>query len=296
MSFGGAKTTQTTQQQTNPWAPAQDGLKSIISGAQDWMSNAPNRQFYPGQTYAAMSDPTKAGMDQLASGGGANTNAAQGYFGDTLSGKYLSSGNPYFQDMANSITAGVMPGINATFSKSGMSGSDPHQYTLAKGLSDAISPYAYQNYSQGLDRMQNAAAAAPQLDAQTAQNKLGAGAIGEGYTQKSIDEAMARFNYEQNKPLEAMQQASGLINPIAGMGSQTSGTTTQQQQQSPLQTAVGLGLMGASMFGSGGMFPGALNGLGSKIGGYFGGGASPSMPSLTSSNYNGGWGYFGGGR
>lgn len=271
MSFGGAKekTSTQTSSQTAPWQPAQGGLQNILSGAQDWMSNAQNRQFYPGQTFAAMSDPTKAGMDQLATGGGQNTGAAQSYFGDVLGGKYLSAGNPYFQGMADSVASAVMPGINVTFSKAGMTGSDPHQYSFAKGLSDSIAPYAYQNYSQGMDRMQQTAMAAPQLDAATAGNKLTAGQIGEGYTQKGIDEAMSRYNYNQNLPLLAMQQASGLINPIAGLGSQSSGTTdtTKTTQQSPLQMALGAGLMGASMFGTGGMFPGALSGLMGGMGG-----------------------------
>ena len=231
----------------------------------DLLNNAGNRQFYGGQTYAGMSDPTKAGMDQLAQGGGANTQAAQGYLGRVLNGDFASAGNPYFQGMANSVTSSVMPSINATFSKAGMTGSDPHQYTLTKGLTDAIMPYAWQNYQQGMNQMQSAAQQAPQLDAATAGNKLTAGQIGEGYTQKGIDEAMARYNYDQNKPLVALQQASGLINPIAGLGSSSSGssssTQTQQQQPSPMQTALGLGLMGASAFGTNGMFPGALSGL-----------------------------------
>ena len=73
--------------------------------------------------------------------------------------------------MSDSIRSAVMPGINSTFSKAGMTGSDPHQYNLEKGLADAISPYAWQNYNQGMSQMANAATAAPQLDAQVAANK-----------------------------------------------------------------------------------------------------------------------------
>lgn len=273
MSFGGAKTTQTSQQQTAPWQPAQQGLQSILGGAQNWLQTGNQRQFFPGQTYAGMSDPTKAGMDQLAQGGGANTQASGNYYGDVLSGKYMNAGNPYFQGMANTAISSVMPSINSTFSKAGMSGSDPHQYNLTKGLTDAVMPYAFQNYNNGLSQMASAAQQAPQLDMQTAGNKIAAGQLGEGYTQKGIDEAIARHNYAQNLPLQTMQEASGLINPIAGMGSQSSGTTTSQQQASPMQTALGMGLMGASMFGTNGMFPGAMSKLGDTFQSAF---ASPS--------------------
>lgn len=280
MSFSGAKQTSTTSQaaNTSPWQPAQGALQGILSGAQDWMSNAENRQPYMGQTFAPMSSNTQAGMDALARGG-QNTGAAQGYYGDALSGKFADAGNPYFQQMADSVKAQVMPSVNATFSRAGMTGATPHQYTLTNALSNAIAPLAYDNYRQGLGMMQDAASAAPQLDATRAQQQIAAGQLGESYTQKGIDQEMARYYEQQNRPLLAMQQASGIINPIAGMGSQSqsSGTTTQQTQQSPLQTALGLGMMGASMFGTGGMFPGA----GGALAGMFGGGSSGMASPLS---------------
>ena len=278
MSFGGSKQTTTSNQQTGPWSPAQPLMQNILGGAQDWLSGASNRQFYPGQTFAAQSQPTQAGAATFANGGGQNTHSAQGYYGDVLSGKYASAENPYFKGMADSVTSSVMPSINATFSRAGMTGSDPHQYSLAKGLSDSIAPYAYQNYQQGLGQMQSAAQAAPQLDSNVAANQITAGQLGESYQQKQIDQDMSKYNYNQNLPYQALQQTSALGNPIAGMGQTSSGTTTQQNQTSPLQAILGDGLMAASMFGSGGMFPGAMGGLM--------GGASSMMPGTMA---NGGW-------
>ena len=288
--FSSKKTdTTNSSNQTAPWSPAQPMLQTILGGANDWLANAPNRQFYGGQTYAGMSDPTKAGMDRLAAGGGANTDASQGFLSRVLSGDFLSAGNPYFQQMAGSIGAGVMPGINATFSKAGMSGSDPHQYAVAKGMSDAIAPLAYQNYSQGMGNMMSAASAAPQLDKGIAGNMLGAGAIGEGYTQKGIDEAMARYNWTQNRPLMALQQTAGLVNPIAAMGSQSQGTSTTTSQTTPgmLQALLGTGMMGASLFGSGGMFPGAMSGAGGFLSSLFGGGSGSNgyLPATGAGAY-----------
>ena len=78
---------------------------------------------------------------------------------------------------------------------------------------------------------------------------------------------MARWNYNQNLPLQTTQQAAGIIDPLASMykTGTTDSTQTQSTQQSPLQTALGLGMMGASMFGTGGMFPGVGAGLGSAF-------------------------------
>lgn len=291
MSFSGAKTTSSTQssQQTSPWAPAQPLMQNILGGAQSWLDSSASRTPYAGQNYASESDPTKAGAATLANGGGANTQAAQGYYGDVLSGKYASASNPYFQQMADSVTSSVMPSINATFSKAGMTGSDPHQYTLANGLANAIAPYAYSNYQQGLSGMQNAAQAAPTLDTNVAGNQITAGQLGESYTQKGIDQNVGNYYYNQNLPFQSLQQALSLGQPIAAMGSQSSGnsTTTQQQQQSPLQTALGLGLGAAAMFGTGGLFPGVGSALGSGLSGMLGGGASSLLSPGTMAN--GGW-------
>jgi predicted phage tail protein len=56
--------------------------------------------------------------------------------------------------------------------------------------------------------------------------------------------------------------------PVAQLGQQSSGTSTQtmQQKQNPIQTAIGAGLMGASLFTGGGPMAGLMGGMGGMTG------------------------------
>jgi hypothetical protein len=107
---------------------------------------------------------------------------------------------------------------------------------------------------------------------------LGVGQMREAQDQKGITDQMMRYDYDQNRDARALSEFQGYTLPVSQLGQQSSGTSTAttQQQQSPAQTALGLGLMGASMFGTGGMFPGAMSGIGSALG-FGGSGLSPGM-------------------
>lgn len=279
MSFGSK--TQTTQQDTkrDPWAPAVPALNTVLGGAMDWYNNRGDRQFFPGQTYAGPSDATNSGISALsgiATDPNSAANQTKGFLGDTLAGKYLT-GNPNFAAVSQSITDQVMPNIQAAFTKAGMYGSTPNQYSLTRGLSDAIAPYAYNNYESERGRQMQAASALPGLDEAMAKSQLQSGALSENYQQKGIDEAMTRYGYDQNKDLMALQQLAGFAQPIAGLGGTQNTNQTQQMKADPMSQIMGLGMMGASMFGGGGLFPGVGMGFsqlfngGGKVGNMMGG-------------------------
>ena len=274
MSFGGQK--QTTAQISNqsstkdPWAPAQAGLTDLLGNAKNWLDTSSQRGPYGGQTYADLSAPTQSGIGQLTAGG--NTGAAQGYFSNLINGGTLDpSSNPALAGVVNSVTSSVMPSINSAFTKAGMYGSTPNQTALAQGLANGIAQPLFANYANERQMQNQAAANAPQFNQQAAGQNLQAGQILQDQQQKGIDQAVNNYYFQQNQPLNAMNQAAGIINPIAQMGgtTNTSGyeNSTKYANSSPLQQALGMGMMGASMFGSQGMFPG----VGNAMGGYFSG-------------------------
>lgn len=271
--MSGSKTTQVQQEikKTDPWAPAVPSLTRGLSAANDVFTQRQGQQFFGGQTYADFSPETQQGLSAMtnrAQQGSALTRGAQGMIGDTLNGSFLSAGNPYFSQMSNRITQEVLPSITAQWARAGRgTGNDQVVEAASRGLGDSIGQLAYQNYAQERGNQMQAAGMAPQLAAQDyadAERLLGVGNMREAQTQRGIDEQMARYQFEQDKGANALREFQGFTAPIAQLGSESSGTSTstQQQKMSPLQTAIGAGMMGASLFGTGGPLAGVMKNFG----------------------------------
>lgn len=295
--MSGSKTTQTTveNKKVDPWAPAQPSLMRGLSAANDVYSQRQNQQFFPGQTYSNFSPETQQGLSSMmnrAQSGSDLTRGAQGMIGDTLSGSYLSAGNPYFSGMADRVTQNVLPSITAQWARAGRgTGNGEVVEAASRGLGDAIGQLAYQNYGQERGNQMAAAGMAPQLAAQDyadMERMLGVGQMREAQDQKGINEAMMRYDFDQNKGANALAEFQGFTVPVAQLGQQSSGTSTQtmQQRQNPMQTALGLGLMGASMFTGGGPMAGLMGGMGASAGGVARGGiwGTPSASAMPWSN------------
>jgi hypothetical protein len=103
---------------------------------------------------------------------------ATGYYGDVLSGKYMS-GNPYLGQMINQTGRDVTNNVNSQFEMNGRYGSDAHGYGLARGLADSQNGLQYQNYTDEMNRMGQAATGAQagnQADISTLLAAIGANA------------------------------------------------------------------------------------------------------------------------
>lgn len=252
MGKGSSQTSTTqTSESRNPWGPAIPHLKDVLAGAKTNFGERLNQDFYGGQTYAGL-DPLSQQALQTTAGRatdpGGNIAAARGVVGDTTRGLYLTQANPYFSGMADRAISDTLPAINATFSRAGRTGSDAHAYSVGRGLGDAVLPIAYQDYGRERENQLNAAAQMPSLETADTQLLRGVGAEYEQQQQRGIDEAMQRYQFEQDQRSNALREYMGFAGPIAGMGgtSQGTSTTTQMQRQSPFQQALGVGLMGAS--------------------------------------------------
>jgi len=274
-----SKTTTTEQKSSSnkvdPWAPALPSVERGLSAANDIFTQRQNQQFFPGQTYANFSPETEqalSGTAARAQNGSPLVQGAQGMINNTLSGDYLSAGNPYFSQMSDRITSQVLPSITAQWARAGRgTGNDQVVEAASRGLGDSIGQLAYQNYGQERSNQMQAAGMAPGLanqDYVDLERLAGVGAQREAQSQRGIDEQMARYAYEQNKGANALREFQGFTAPIAQLGQQStgtsSGTTTQQQQQSPVQTAIGAGLMGASLFGGSGPMAGLMKAYGQQ--------------------------------
>jgi hypothetical protein len=208
--------------------------------------------------------------------------------------------NPYVQDMMQqnadllnrNFNEGLMPSIRGTAIQNNNLGGSRQgiaEGVAARGTQEAISDANERlllgAYGQGLGAQQTAlgstgamlgnllapaqaTAGAAGLNANAAQLGLGFGQTVEGYQQRALQDAMARFGYQYEEPWMRAGNIQGAMGALAPLGTQnTSGATTgattgtNPNYQSPFgaltQGAIGGGLMGYGMGQSQGFNPGS---------------------------------------
>lgn len=194
-------------------------------------------QYFPGQTYISPSQQTRLSMEaaqQRASMGNPLVPAAQGQLQRTIQGEYLGA-NPYLQ-------AALQPGFQAAerqfynvvnptlsnFSRAGRYGSGAMQGALGqaggefgRALTGAAATAAYQNYADERARQMAAIGAAPGLAAADYADIQQMGQIGqmqEAYQEMALQDAINRFNFQQQAPYSALQSyLSGAYGAPSGM-------------------------------------------------------------------------------
>ena len=151
--------------------------------------------------------------------------AANQQLADTLSGKYL---NPFLSPILQGSANDIATAINAEFSGAGRTpGSPMSQQQILSGITQEALPYAFDQYERERQRQLGIAQAAPSL----------------------VQTGSQLENIERQKnlaPFAALQQYSGLVNPIAtGLP-----TTNKFTTNDPNRITQGLGgaMMGNMMF------------------------------------------------
>lgn len=224
-------------------------------------------QFFTGQGYVGPSQATQTGLEALrqrAAAGSPLTGAAQSQLYGTIQGDYLG-GNPFFQgafqpaaQAATSAFNKAIGDVTSAASKAGRYGSgamtnlqNQAANTLAQNLTGTAGQLAYQNYAAERARQQAATMAAPEMaaaDYADINKMLAAGQFGEGYEQKALDAAKAKFAFEQAAPQAQLQTY------LSNIGLIPKGQTTTSQTPfytNPLATNLGTGLLGLSLLDKG---------------------------------------------
>ena len=218
MSFGGGSSGGGGSQliKQDPYDPAKPALNQIISEAGNLYG-----QGVKAAGYVAPSAQTTQGLAaQELMGTAANQQLA-----DTLSGKYL---NPFLSPILQGSANDIATAINAEFSGAGRTpGSPMSQQQILSGITQEALPYAFDQYERERQRQLGIAQAAPSL----------------------VQTGSQLENIERQKnlaPFAALQQYSGLVNPIAtGLP-----TTNKFTTNDPNRITQGLGgaMMGNMMF------------------------------------------------
>lgn len=102
------------------------------------------------------------GLIDRFNAGDAGVNAAGGYVGDVLGGKYLN-GNPWLEAMIGKTAGDVTSRVGAAYGSRGSFGGTAHTTALGKALADAEIGLRYGNYSDEMNRMGSAAGLAPSI-------------------------------------------------------------------------------------------------------------------------------------
>ena len=237
--------TSTVSTNQEPWSAQQPYLKTGFEKAQGLLDQGP-QQYYPGQTVADTNATTTQGQDAALAQAGANSSLLS----RTVGGEFLDAGNPHFQGMVNQIGQAIRPGIDSAFASSGRLGSGAHANAFASALADKAGNLAFQNY--GVERQNQIAAG---QDYSPFNAMMGVGQQREAKDAQYIQDAMNRWNFDQNAEQNALNNFMTTVG-----GRSFGGSSTSQQPYTTNPTLQYLGA-GAAGLGALGQFGQALPGL-----------------------------------
>jgi hypothetical protein len=253
------KQEQQQQSTTAPYAPTQPMLQNILNKL-GGMSSDPTA----GQTGAANLLQSEAGG--VPSFGPQGTQAVDNLFGSTTTpqqgmlsqgygnlqntlGKYTDpsyldpNSNPQIRGWLDTVRNDVTNNVNDQFAAAGRDLSPANSTALGRGIAQGEAPILADQYNRNVGAQQGAAGTLYDASGKTAsaitnqqqvplQNALqGMGAAGQvpGLLTMPGQTALGAANTGAQLPWQGMGWLSALLNPIAGMGSQSQGTGTGSQ-------------------------------------------------------------------
>lgn len=228
----------------NKWieaTPGQEAITGIFPEASRLYGGGPS-QFYGGQTYAGFSPDTLAAQEMMrkrATEGSELTTGAQDLSRRMIGGEFLNA-NPYLDETFNRGADAVSkyfqesttPGLASQYTKAGRYGSGSFDKAMegARGeLGETLSGMATDiyggNYQRERDRQIRAMEGAEEMargDYLDMGMLRSVGEEQEGMTQRGIDEAMARHDFEQGSEWENLNRLNSLMTGQNYGGSTTS--------------------------------------------------------------------------
>ena len=228
------ETTTTTSEQA-PSAFAQPFLQYGMSEAlRQYQEGAP--QFYQGQTYAGFTPQQEQALqaqEARALAGSPLTQQAQSTLGSFLGS--TNAGGQYVPPAQSGLLTGainraldpVQQRMESALAQRGRTGSAAGTRAMTEAMGNVAADVAYRDYATQRQQAMQAAQLAPSMAAQDYYDigQLGqVGAQRQQMGQMGINEAMKRYEYEQNVPQQQLQQYQNLISGFP-MGSTTTAVT-----------------------------------------------------------------------
>jgi len=199
-------------------------------------------QFFPGQTYVSPSEQTQQALQmaqQRAMAGSPLTGAAQAETLATIQGRGVNpflagaleqtnrlAGEDYLRNMQKLQSGASSMGRYGSGAQNQLTGQAQDVY--ARALTEQGGQLAYQSAEAERARQMAAVGAAPQMaqaDYADIQRLLSVGGAREAQSAAQLQDAMNRFNFQQNLPQAKLSQYANLYSS-APQGSQTVQTAT----------------------------------------------------------------------
>jgi hypothetical protein len=265
---GQSSSTQTQQSQTAPWEAAQPMLQNIlgqlqtnlgntgITGQESTALNTLEQNASTANQYApAISEYAKS----LLAGGGATNQAGsvnQNYLDYVKATQPLASNtdyNPYntpgFKNAIDTMSSDISSGVNGQFAAAGRDFSGANSQALTRGLAQGLAPVIQSQYNQNIQNQQGAAnslynAGNTNAGIQAGLQQQYLANQGQGVTAagQANDSANAVANatlaaeaQRRGIPVQALGLLAQIGVPIAGLGGQSSGTSSGTQEMSGAQ-------------------------------------------------------------
>lgn len=277
--MGGTSTSaQSSQQQTSPWAAAQPMLSSIMGQLQPQIANSgltsgESSAINQLSATAAQGNPfagqITASTNSLLNGGGAMNQAGavnqnyQNYYNQTnpmaSNTNFDPTTAPGMQQLLQTIQGDTTNSVNSQFAAAGRDMSGMNQQTLARGISQGEAAPLLAQYNTNVQNQQGAAQNLYNAGNATTSALSGMQTQANANTQAGVGQTSTALNAQNFAPEQqlALQQLTqsipaqnlGLLAqigvPIAGLGSQSSGsssgTATEAGAQQFQQIMSGLG-------------------------------------------------------
>ena len=286
---GESKQTQTQNSTTAPWAAAQPALTGILSQVNQGLGNTALNANETGAIDSMVKNAGTASQfapqiadfaKTLLGGGGAtdqagNVNANyQRYVDQTnplaSNTNYNPLETPGFKDALSTTIADITNSTNGQFAAAGRDFSGANSQTLGRGIMQGVAPTIAAQYNQNVQNQQGAAgnlynAGNTNAGILSGMNQQKLSNMGQGVTAAgAANEAanagpnaiLAAEAARKGIPLQQLSLLASIGVPIAGLGSQSSGTSTGTKQDSGW-TQFGQAANGTSnLFKS--FFPGGL--------------------------------------
>jgi hypothetical protein len=211
---------ETTTQTTQPYAPAEPFLRDILGEAQNIYRSGVGRQFFPSSTVVPFADQTQQALNLQQAA------ALEQMQPSTLQGQAATTlGNLASGTASNQFLDQVRQGIT----------------------SDVLSNV--QTQFGGMDLRRTSAIA----------SLGGVGSAYEDLARRQLQDQIARFQFGQTAPIQALQDYAGLVSPIA---SGLPVSITNQPGVSPIQGGFGGAVAGSALGPYGAAAGGILGALG----------------------------------
>lgn len=215
MSGGGSRGGGNQITRTEPAAYQLPYLQTGLKNAEGLFNQGGPTQ-YTGNTvvpFAPQTEAALAGTEARATQGSPLTGGAQDYAQRTLAGDYLNAGNPYLDAAVNRAADKSYQTLTSQFARSGrnVNAAAPLQADILSDITSRMYGDAYdaeRNRQQGVLPFVTPLAEADYRDLSALR---GVGQEVEGLSGRAVDDAVGRFDFEQQRPQAALDQFLGRV-------------------------------------------------------------------------------------